>query len=62
MTDVRVHPSHYVGKNVRVKLDEKVIVEGQLLALGDMGSLVVREPETEETWFCWPALEIEEMK
>lgn len=53
--------SGYLGKRVRVKLDEKVIVEGQLLSYGDCGECVIRDAYDGDCHYCWPMLEIEEV-
>jgi hypothetical protein len=52
-----------LGKRVRVLLstdpDPHIVVEGQLLAFGDMGEFVVRD-DGDEVMHCWPLLGIEE--
>jgi hypothetical protein len=50
-----------VGKRVRVRLDQKTVVVGRLLALGDHGSAVVQDDDAEH-WHVWPTLDVEEVE
>lgn len=49
-----------LGKQVRVTLDTNVVVTGQLLSFGDMGSLVIRDGDG-EVHHAWPMLNVEEV-
>lgn len=49
-----------LGKNVRVKLDESVIAEGELLGFGDGGDVQLRD-EMGFVHHCWPMLSVEEV-
>lgn len=53
-------PTHLLGKQVRIKLDDGVIATGQLLMFGDDGEAVVLD-EMGFTHWCWPMLDIEEV-
>jgi hypothetical protein len=52
---------HLLGKQVRVKLDEQVIAEGQLLGWGDGGDVELLGDDG-FIHHCWPALEITAME
>lgn len=47
-----------LGQQVRVKLDENVLVEGRLLTYGDSGEFTV-EDDGGFVHHCWPILSIE---
>ena len=57
MTDQEV--ASLLGKNVKVKLDESIVAEGQLLGWGDGGDVQLRD-EMGFVHHCWPMLSIEE--
>jgi hypothetical protein len=48
-----------LGKRVRVKLDESVIVTGVLLGFGDDGTFEIGQDGF--VHYCWPLLDIEEV-
>lgn len=59
--DWHKHTASFLGKQVRVKLDEQVIVEGKFLAFGDGGDFEIEAPDL-FVHHCWPLLHIEEVK
>lgn len=48
-----------LGKQVRVTLDEHVIITGRLLAFSDVGEFVVQDG-CGDFHHCWPMLRVEE--
>jgi hypothetical protein len=48
-----------LGEQVRVKLDEQVIVTGRLLGFGDCGTVEILEDDG-FVHYCWPLLSMEE--
>lgn len=55
------HQVSLLGKKVRVKLDVEVTVTGTFLGFGDGGDFEILE-EDGFIHYCWPMLEIEEIK
>lgn len=47
-----------LGQQVRVTLDEKVIVEGRLLSFSQMGECTVLDA-SDDVHYCWPMLDVE---
>lgn len=51
---------HYIGKRVRILLDEeKPVITGKLLGWGTGGTLEILEDDG-DLHYCWPLLKIEE--
>lgn len=50
--------SEFVGKQVSIKLAEKVYAEGILQSIDEWGEAIVLRDDG-LMWYCWPALEIE---
>ena len=51
--------SALLGKQVRVKLDDQIVMVGKLLAFGDSGEFVVQD-DNGFVHHCWPMLNIVE--
>jgi hypothetical protein len=61
VTNFQKQHSPLLGKQVKVTLDAKVVIRGKFLCYGDSGEFVV-EDGGGFLYYCWPMLEVEEIK
>lgn len=54
----QLYAAQLLGKKVRVKIDERVVVEGKLLQFDDGGEFSIRD-EMGFVHQCWPMLQVE---
>lgn len=61
----REDAERFLGKRVQAVLDtgedrQPVVIVGQLIAVGDMGSFVIKD-DADEIMHCWPLLHLREV-